>query len=367
MNLVSIREKLLGNFFGRALLACCAFIYGLLVEFNVFLYKAKWRKSKKVAARVVCIGNIAAGGAGKTTAVMFAAALLSKKGVSVAVASRGYKRPRAYRGVKVLFGQDCADWREAGDEPYMMSRLLAGYNAPVLVSKNRYKAAKEAFERFKSQVILLDDGMQHYKLERDADIVLLNASDPFGGGKLLPYGTLREPLSGLKRASLVIITHSDLASKRELVAIEEQIRKFNRRVDVLRAVHKPEYFFDVNTGEKINPTALKGEAAAFCALGNPETFELTLKNIGADLKRAWRFADHYGYCLEDIKSLSTMRGNLPLITTFKDFVKLPEGWRDFLKDKFYVLAVSMEICGGATDKFLGVLYPALKKKIKERQ
>ncbi len=360
MDFIKLRENLLNTAFGRLFLGFCAFVYGIGVKLNLFLYAKGWRKTKEVNTRVVCIGNISAGGTGKTPMVLLCATMLSKNNVRAAVVSRGYKRAKKGSEVTVLFDRDLLNWQEAGDEPYMMSQLLSEYKVPVIVSSDRYAAATEGLKEFKSQVILLDDGLQHHKLKRNANIVLMNAQNPFGDGALLPLGTLREPLEGLERANLIVLTHCDLITPREVEDIKDQIRLINDEVDILEAVHKPDYFFDINTRQKLPLDALKGPAVAFSAVGHPESFEQTLRNLGINLKQVWRFPDHGTYTVENMETFASLRGDLPLITTYKDYVKLPEGWQDIIKKKFYILAIDMEILHGEQDKLYNVLYP--KKK-----
>lgn len=362
MDFIGLREKLLNNSAGRLFLAFAAFIYGLSVKFVLFAYEKGWRKQKGVNSRVVCIGNITAGGTGKTTAVLLCASKLSKAGVRTAVVSRGYKRTEKKNEVVVLFDKDLLNWKESGDEPYMMSQLLAEDKVPVVVSSDRHSAASEAVKEFRSQVILLDDGMQHHRLRRAANIVLIDAVNPFGGEELLPLGTLREPMTALKRASLVIITHSDLVSAREREDIKDHIRLINDEIEILEAIHKPDYYFDVNTKKKIPLKDLKGGAVAFSAIGDHSSFEQTLKNLGLDLKQTWRFPDHSSYTLEQMETFASSRGPLPLITTFKDYVKFPEGWQDIIKDRLYILAINMEILNGEENKLMEVLYPGIKYK-----
>jgi tetraacyldisaccharide 4'-kinase len=364
MTLIKLRENLLSSFWGRAFLRTAAFCYGAAVKTILFAYQNNWLKAKSVPTRVVCIGNITTGGTGKTTAVMLAGRELSQKGVRVCVVSRGYKRQAKKNEVTVLFDQDLLSWQESGDEPYMISRLLAQYKVPVLVCAKRYLAAQKAVSEFKSQVILLDDGMQHHALKRDADIVLVDAKNPFGGGEMLPLGTLREPVCALKRASLIVLTHSDLVSVREKEEIKDKIRLINDEIEIIEAVHKPAYYFDVHKQEKIPLDQIKGSAVAFSAIGEPSSFEDTLRSLGLELKQIWRFPDHSKYDAQQLHTFAEARGSLPLITTFKDFVKMPEGWQEIIKDKFYILAIDMEFQDeNAQDTFLRVLQPSLGNKI----
>lgn len=362
MDLQSLREKLLQNIFGRFILRAAAVFYGIGVRLNLFACKRGWRRSMRVNTRVVCIGNITTGGTGKTTAVLLAAGALARGGIRASIVSRGYKRKKA-GDITILFDRETApDWRETGDEPYMMSQLLAEYKVPVIVSADRYGAANAALKEFKSQVILLDDGMQHHRLRRDANIVLIDAKNPFGGNALLPYGTLREPVSALKRADLVVITHANLAPVHIIEDIKDKIRVINDEIDILTAAHKPDYFFDLKERLHVPLDRLAGDIAAFSAIGEPASFEQTLKNLGFNLKQAWRFADHATYTRADIENFAALSGGLPLITTFKDAVKLPEGWQDIIKGKVYILAVNMEIQDNGLNKFMDVLYPQFSKR-----
>ncbi len=350
---IKLREKMLKNKLGCAFLAICAFFYGIGARLHFLFYQKNILKSKKADARVVCIGNITAGGTGKTTAVLLAAQLLSKAGIKTAIISRGYKRNKKEK-VKVLFDNDLLNWQETGDEPYMMSQMLAEYKVPVAVSSDRYAAACEVIKEFKSEILLLDDGLQHHKLQRNANIVLINARDPFGNGYMLPYGILREPLSALKRADLVILTHSNLANTKQKAEIKEKIKSYKEDLEILEAIHKPDYFYDVINRNKMALEDIKGEVVSFCGLGDPASFEQILKNLGLKIKQTWRFKDHNAYTLEEIKSLAGFRKGLPLITTFKDYVKFPKGWQEVIKNKIYILAINLEIKEG-NETFLKVL------------
>ena len=356
MNLEKFRDKLLQNKFARALFRCLAFLYGAGVQFNLLLYKLKIRKKKSINSFLICIGNITDGGTGKTPTVLLSARLLSEMGYRTAVVSRGYKRPKKGQDVVVLYDQENLNWQEAGDEPYMMNLILKDKEVPVVVGKSRYKAAKRAKDEFKSQIILLDDGFQHHELKRDKNIVLLDAKNPFSTG-LLPYGNLREPLSALRRADLVLLTHSDMVDKAEIDSIKTQIKKYNPALQVLCAAHKPKNYFDLINKRPVGLEELKGSAACFCALGDPESFETTLKNLGLNLEKTLRYSDHKKYTLKDIKNIAALRGKLPLITTFKDYVKLPKGWQEYIKDNFYMLEIEMALNDSDLEIFKQTITP----------
>ena len=333
MDLLKLKETLQETALGRGVLLAASKIYGLGAWLDRTAYENGWKTSRSVNSRVVCIGNITAGGTGKTTAVLLAATTLAKEGIRVAIVSRGYKRQQKTKEPVVLFDNPDTDWRLAGDEPFMMSRVLNQYKVPIVICPDRAEAANEALRRFKSQIILLDDGLQHHRLRRDANIILIDAKNPFGNQHLLPYGILREPMDALKRASLILLTHCDQVSQRQLEDTRDRIRLYNDTVEILESVHEPEYYVDICKTEKVDLSQIKGAAACFCALGHPETFEKTLENLGLELKQKWRFPDHQYYTEENLRTFEETRGNLPLITTFKDFVKFPDNWRDILTEK----------------------------------
>lgn len=362
MNLSETREKWEQYALGRAVLWVGAKIYGLLVWLNQSAYNNGWKAVHSVNSRVVCIGNITAGGTGKTTAVLLAATTLAKAGVRVAIVSRGYKRRQKTDQPVILFDNPEADWRLAGDEPFMMSRVLSQYKVPIVISPNRTEAATQALRRFKSQIILLDDGLQHHRLQRDANIVLIDAKNPFGNNHLLPYGILREPLTALKRASLVVLTHCDQVTQQEIAHIKEQIEQYNDSVKIIESEHQPEYYMDVCSARQASLEEIKGPVVCFSALGSPETFENTLTGLGLELKQKWRFADHQHYTEENLRTFEDTRAGLPLITTFKDFVKFPDNWREILKKDVYVLSINLKIRDEKEMQlFMDTLYPNFSK------
>ncbi len=362
MDLLAVKKSLQQNSLGRGLLKAASKCYGLGAWAHRFLYDNAWKTAQTVNSRVVCIGNLTAGGTGKTTTVLLAATTLAKQGTRVAIVSRGYKRQQKTDGPVILYDNPDADWRLAGDEPFMMSRVLSKMQVPIVIANRRADAANEALRRFKSQVILLDDGLQHFALKRDANIVLIDAKNPFGNKELLPYGILREPLSGLKRADLVILTHCDQATPRELEDVRDQVRLYNDTVEILESEHHPEYYMDICNTRQVPLDQIKGPVACFCALGHPESFERTLKDLGLTLRQKWRFADHQYYTEENLRTFEDTRAGMPLITTFKDFVKFPDNWRDILTKDVYVLSVNLHIRGGEKEfqKFTQVLYPRKK-------
>jgi tetraacyldisaccharide 4'-kinase len=341
------RERMQKSVGGRAVLGAASLAYGAAVMGRKALYGMGVLKRKRLAAKVVCIGNLTTGGTGKTPAVLLAAHTLRQRGHNVAVLSRGYGRQNAGKDVTVLLDGRQADWRSCGDEPWMIHQSLVGQGVPVLVCSDRAKSGEIAVDMYDSRVIILDDGFQHLRLHRDLDVVLINARNPFGGGRLLPLGDLREPVSALRRAQMVVITHADRVTAPELAALREEIERLHPGVQVLESAHKPDHLLDLRTEKKLPLTHLKGKAVtALSGLGDPLSFETSLEELGATLAQKWRYADHHAYSGRDLDSVESLRGDLPLVTTLKDFTRLPPDWRERLGGEVLVLGIKLDILKG---------------------
>lgn len=333
---------------GRAFLWTLSMLYGLAVVLRRLAYDLGLLKRKRLpAAKVICIGNLTTGGTGKTPAVLLAAQTLRKRNHHVAILSRGYGRAAKPGDICVLTDERAVPWSECGDEPWMMQRALSGQNIPILVCADRAKAGAQAATFFGSRVLILDDGFQHHQLERDLDIVLINATDPFGGGGLLPFGNLREPLGALKRAHLVVLTRVDLASESQLEALRERVRQLNPSAAVLEAVHKADFLLDARTGGRLGLEHLASrQVAVLSGLGDPGSFETQVERCGAVIAQRWRFPDHHAYVAADLEAAEKLRAGRALVTTFKDLARFPAGWQEVLGGDVYVLAVRLEILKG---------------------
>jgi tetraacyldisaccharide 4'-kinase len=218
---------------------------------------------------------------------------------------------------------------------------------PVLVCRDRAKAGELAVTMYGSSVVILDDGFQHLKLHRDLDVVLVNARDPFGGGSLLPLGNLREPVSALRRAHIVIITHADRVTAHELAKLRADIDAAHPGVPVLESAHKADHVLDVRTEKKHPLSYLKGKAVvALSGLGDPLSFEGQLESLGATVAQSWRYPDHHAYAESELRSIADLRGDLPVVTTYKDLSRLPERWRETLAGDVLVLGIKLELLKG---------------------
>jgi tetraacyldisaccharide 4'-kinase len=241
---------------------------------------------------------------------------------------------------------------EAGDEAYLLAKNLPGI--PVLIGKDRALSGQYAFENFQVDVVILDDGYQHWQLHRDFDIVLIDALNIFGNSYLLPRGTLREPLKGLVRADAVLLTKVDQSSDDALATIRSTLALFNEKAIIVESVHSPQGFNEVENWYKdsttsiLSPDTLKGaKILAFSGIGNPSSFEQTLSDLGTDLVAAVRYPDHYDYAMNEMQRLMQQAvdvGAQALVTTEKDAVKIPS---EFIHSHrplpVYVLTIEVEV------------------------
>ena len=232
-----------------------SFIFKGITRFRNYLYDRFLLKVNKIdGLKVVCIGNITVGGTGKTPAVQYFAKKYMDLGYNVAIVSRGYKGkrkkdPYLVRDTNKIYGSA----RSAGDEAFLHSLKL---DIPVIVSKNRFEGSLMAKKVLKADLVILDDGFQHRKLWRDKDIVLIDATNPFGGEKLLPSGRLREELDGLKRAKEFIITKSDLVEDSEIEIIKERLSIYEKPISV--ATHGPKSLYN-KKGKILKLDKIKGK------------------------------------------------------------------------------------------------------------
>ncbi|PWU12434.1 MAG: tetraacyldisaccharide 4'-kinase [Terriglobia bacterium] len=278
---------------------------------------------------VISIGNITMGGTGKTPCVLSLAEHLKAEGRRPGILTRGYGRQSPERQLIVPEGADIATER-TGDEPQLFIRSRF---APVGIGKDRFAAGQLLAQEFAADVLLLDDGFQHVQLARTLDIVLVDALNPFGGGHLFPAGRLREPLEGLQRADVLVITRAgftDLAK-----SIEFEIRKWNPKAPVFRADFEPRAWVGYPGGERYaldSPPFQRAEA--FCGLGNPESFRRSLENLGIRLANWLVFEDHHRYRPSELRRLrdqALAKGADALVTTAKDCVNLSEAFGGMLE------------------------------------
>ncbi len=338
-------------------------VFALAVKVRRFLYNVRILRDSTLGVQVIAVGNLTVGGTGKTPVVEKFARELQDQGRTVAILSRGYRSkppPFTKRLVnKILFRDDTTpprvvsdgkslllDSETAGDEPYMLASNLK--DVIVLVDKDRVKSGRYAIEKFGCDTLLLDDGFQYWKLAgRRRDIVLVDCQQPFGNEQLLPRGTLREPPSHLARASTIFITKSDGDTAR----LRERISRYNPTAGIIECVHHPLYFEDVFTGERRDFDLVKGrKIASLSGIAQPESFERSLVQLGAELVYSKRFADHHRFTQQEVLNAvnrGKKRQAVAIITTQKDAVRFPKIDRRDLP--IYFMRVEIKILKGAKD------------------
>jgi len=298
----------------RFLLRLISLPYKLVIVIRNFLYTRGWLKVRCVDAIVISIGNITTGGTGKTPFVIWLCEYLLKNEIKCAILTRGYRTT----------GNLKLKTQNYSDEPGILAESCP--QAKVIVNPDRVAGANEAVNKHGAEILIMDDGFQHRRLARDLDIVTIDATRPFGYGKLLPAGLLREPVDSLKRADAVVITRSDQVTEPELDKIEAKIQKIKPDMIIARSVHSA--VCARTTGDKeFGLEQLKGKKVfAFCGIGNPDAFVNMIKGLGANLVGTKIYDDHYHYTKRDIEDIygwaKEQKAEL-ILTTQKDFSKLP--------------------------------------------
>lgn len=287
-------------------------LYGAIVRARNDLYDRGTLKTHRLRGPVVSIGNIAVGGSGKTPFLIALGGLLKERGVAFDVLSRGYGR--ATKGVALVDPEGSP--RDFGDEPLLIARKL---RVPVIVGEDRYAAGQFAEQKFGTQLHLLDDGFQHRRLARDFDIVLLAPSDV--EDSLLPTGRLREPLSFLSRADVVVLTND--ASAQGLPITQQLVWRVRRG---------------------IVPHPTDEPCFAFCGIARPENFFQQLRAAGVTLAGTRSFRDHHAYTDSDVRELLALRAQhkaVSFVTTEKDAINLQSGVAALAP--LHVIPVQMEL------------------------
>ncbi len=302
-------------------------IYGAVTRARAALYEAGALTTHNVGVPVISVGNITAGGTGKTPVVAWLARVLAPEGRRVCVLTRGYGRADPKSRVVVSDGESLlADAREGGDEPRLLAEMLLGV-AAVVSDADRVAAARWAIQNLDSNAFILDDGFQHLRIARNLNIVTLDGIDPWGGRKLLPRGFLRESPRSLARADCIIITRAEQTPNLDALRREAQ-RLGNDRASVLSCRTRTigvrplsSSAFDDTPAGKPPPQPV----IAFCALGNPRAFFSHIQRDGYQATHTRAFPDHHFYTQSDVDSLTreaAKHGAQALLTTAKDAVKL---------------------------------------------
>jgi tetraacyldisaccharide 4'-kinase len=310
------------------------------------------KNRKRLPCKVISIGNITLGGTGKTPAAIALALEAKARGFQPCILTRGYKGKIKGPFFVSNGGRRLPDASRAGDEAVLMAEKLEGL--PVVKGGDRYEAGMFALERLKIKnskpgselLFIMDDGFQHWGLSRNKDILLVDSRNPFGNRRLLPLGYLREPLSAMSRADIVVLTNADKAGGRDgepevpsahpsstggdgrggsIVDLIGEIRQYNPEAPVFFACHRPVRFYAM-TKEILPLEWATGKTFyVFCGIGNPSSFRDTLTATGADIRGIKIFRDHYAYSAGDIRAITEEAekcGAAWIVTTEKDIMRL---------------------------------------------
>lgn len=360
-NLISGRSTGLSAALLRSFMGVAATGYSLVVRLHNFLYSKRWLKIHTADVPVISIGNITTGGTGKTPLVIwicntiYQISNIKYQKCGVAILTRGYKTTRNLK----LKTQNYVD------EPAVLAENCP--QAKVIVNPSRAEAAAEAVDKFGAKVLIMDDGFQHRRLHRDLDIVTIDATCPFGYGKLLPAGLLREPVACLKHADAVVLTRCDQISESELSRIERELRLINPDMIIARSIHNPTCAKSV-TGETITIEQLKSRKIfAFCGIGNPDAFLNTIRNTGANLVGSKIYNDHYHYTdgdIDDIYGQANHLGADLILSTQKDYTHSAIRHAQY-EIPFAYLAVEIKFTSGE-DKLKQLIKDVLAGKIHKK-
>lgn len=312
----------------RSVCTVASWSYFAAIAGRNLAYDRGWKPTRSVAVPIISLGNITTGGTGKTPIAAFLAERLQAQGVRPAIVSRGYRQ----------LNDQC------NDEQLVLKQLLP--TVPQVMNRDRVAGARSAISEQGCDLILLDDGFQHRRLHRDLDIVLVDATQPWGFGHLLPRGLLREPLSSLRRADLVLITRCDQVAAAELAQIRGVLATWRGTAASVDLRFRPRRLRAAD-GEQLPLSRLAGRnCLAFCGIGNPRGFQQTLQSLGVS-SEPMIFPDHHHYQPRDIERIVQLADRLQaeiLVTTQKDLVKISD---THLGDRpVYAIEIAAEIIAG---------------------
>ena len=331
-----------------------SFLFGAVVAVRYLLYRVGVLRRYPLGIQVISVGNVTAGGTGKTPVTEIFARTLAAEGRKVAILSRGYRRKEApwWRrvftqvvepplvvsdGRRVLL-----DSATGGDEPYMLASNLPG--VAVIVDRNRVKAGRWAVKRLGCNTLILDDGFQYQKLKHSIEVVLVDSTNPFGNGNLLPRGILREPVRHIARADIIFLTKC----RGDVSAVKEEIRRYNTTAEIVECNHTPKVLRDVWSREEFPLGWLKGKTVCtLSGIASPKGFENSLRHLGAKVVWCERYADHHRYDSSEVLyalNRSADMGADALVTTEKDAVRFPR--LETTPVRCLYLRVAIEILAG---------------------
>jgi tetraacyldisaccharide 4'-kinase len=326
-------------------------LYAAGVALRNWLFDIGLLRSHKVGVPVVSVGNLSAGGSGKTPLVELLAKRLMLAGRKVAIVSRGYKRNTSGMLVVSNGSVQCAEASVAGDEPAQMAAKLIG--AVVVVDERRVRGTEYVIGKFGSNVVILDDGFQHRYMKRDLDIVVLPVDEVDEPGWMLPAGNRREPMASMKRASLIALSRCE--SIEQFQNAKAIVQKWTDK-PVIGMTTKVSAFRRASSRFSIDLGGIKGKSViAFSGIGSPDAFAGTLNSLGLEVKKHVVFPDHHFYRKSELKNLEDMLAKSRAdycVTTEKDIARLSSReneYQSFLeKTPLFFVEIEQSVIAGET-------------------
>ena len=309
-------------------------LFQAIVQTRLFLYEVGILPRFHLGCQIISVGNVTVGGTGKTPVVEIFARELTAAGRQVAILSRGYRKKekpfiqRLFLGDQISPPRVVSDGKRilldsemSGDEPYMLARNLPG--VVVLVDKDRVKSGRYAIKHFGCDMLILDDGFQYQRMKHRHEVVLVDHTNPFGNGHLLPRGILREPAGNIRRANFIFITKSDGNSGE----LRRRLHALNPRAEITECRHRPCFFKNAETGAKLELADVAGkQVVVLSGIAAPAGFENSVRQMGARVLVCERFVDHHRYRQQeiiDVVNHAVELGADAILTTEKDAVRLP--------------------------------------------
>lgn len=343
---VTARKKKFSYWIIMIFLKIFSIFYYMGFEIKKLLYRLNVLKPVNFTTKIISIGNLTVGGTGKTPFCEELAKRLIKYGKDVLIVAKGYKRKKINDIDIVSDGNNIfLSSKNAGDEAFLMARNVT--KGKLIVGSDKIKAIKFGIEKFKPDIVILDDGFQkRYDIPNADQILLIDATNPFGYKRIFPAGMLREGLSSLKEADVIVITNVNLIDDPQKI---EEIKKIillkNKNAKIFESEYYAKYFYNItNKEERYNPDSIRGKRIiAFSSIGNPLAFEKMLKKMGARVAVSLRFKDHHFYNEKEISAIFKLSENIStqyIITTEKDEVKIN---KKLIKKPVFVLKIGLLI------------------------
>ena len=373
--LLSGRRRDIGARLLRCGLELASWGYSSAMSLRNLAYRREWLRIHRASVPVISLGNITTGGTGKTPLAAWLANWLVAEGYQPGILSRGYRTldqgsmadsvgtrkrdmlkhnlpavPELHRAIDIPILNPLSDAREpavpGNDEKLVLDRLCPG--VPHLQRRDRVNSARQAIGEFGCDVLLLDDGFQHRRLHRDLDLVLIDALQPWGYGHVLPRGLLREPVAGLRRADLVLITRANQCSTEQRQTLRTELQRIRGSDECIEVAFVPRQLVDQNWQSHSLGSVAGKKAFSFCGIGNPTGFSQTLASLEVTCGRTHVFSDHHHYDELDLSKLADFARDLcaeVVFTTQKDLVKIPlASWHG---PPLFAVEIGVEFVNGA--------------------